>query len=37
MMKKNLELLCPNCHSLTATYKAANMGSGRKDRKKYSI
>lgn len=35
--EENLELLCPNCHSLTATYKAANMGSGRKDRKKYSI
>lgn len=32
----NLELLCPNCHSLTATYKAANIGNGRKDRKKYS-
>ena len=35
--EENLELLCPNCHSLTATYKAANMGSGRKDRNKYSI
>jgi hypothetical protein len=34
--ENNLELLCPNCHSLTATYKAANKGSGRKDRKKYS-
>ena len=32
----NLELLCPNCHSLTATYKAANKGNGRKDRKKYT-
>jgi predicted RNA-binding Zn-ribbon protein involved in translation (DUF1610 family) len=31
----NLDLLCPNCHSLTETYKAANMGNGRKDRKKY--
>ena len=30
----NLLLLCPNCHSLTATYKALNK-SGRIDRKKY--
>lgn len=34
--EENLILLCPNCHSLTATYKAANKGSGRKDRKKYT-
>lgn len=34
--EENLDLLCPNCHSLTATYKAANKGSGRKDRKKYT-
>ncbi len=33
----NLVLLCPNCHSLTATYKGANKGKGRKDRKKYSL
>ena len=32
----NLDLLCPNCHSLTETYKAANKGNGRKDRKKYT-
>lgn len=25
----NLRLLCPNCHSLTPTYKAANKGKGR--------
>ena len=25
---------CLNCHSLTATYKGANKGNGRKDRKK---
>ncbi|WP_324631145.1 HNH endonuclease signature motif containing protein [Phormidium sp. CCY1219] len=25
----NLRLLCPNCHSLTATYKARNKGKGR--------
>lgn len=30
----NLELLCPNCHSLTPTYKALNCGEGRKDRYK---
>lgn len=24
----NLKLLCPNCHSLTATYKGANIGKG---------
>lgn len=35
--EENLELLCPNCHSLTATYKGANKGNGRKDRKKYSL
>ena len=33
----NLILLCPNCHSLTATYKGANKGNGRKDRKQYSL
>ncbi len=33
----NLTLLCPNCHSLTSTYKGANKGKGRKDRKKYSL
>ena len=32
----NLELLCPNCHSLTATYKGANRGNGRKERKVYT-
>lgn len=31
----NLKLLCPNCHSLTSTYKGANRGNGRKERKKY--
>lgn len=25
----NLKLLCPNCHSLTSTYKALNRGNGR--------
>jgi predicted nucleic acid-binding Zn ribbon protein len=28
----NLELLCPNCHSLTPTYKALNKGNGRHNR-----
>ena len=31
----NLELLCPNCHSLTATYKNALNHTGRKGRSKY--
>jgi hypothetical protein len=26
---ENLKLLCPNCHSLTPTYKALNVGKGR--------
>lgn len=33
--EENLILLCPNCHSLTSTYKGANMNYGRKQRKKY--
>lgn len=33
--ENNLILLCPNCHSLTSTYKGANK-NGRKSRKKYS-
>lgn len=28
----NLELLCPNCHAMTPTYKALNMGKGRHKR-----
>ena len=32
----NLILLCPNCHSLTSTYKGANLNHGRKSRKKYT-
>lgn len=31
----NLILQCPNCHSLTATYKGANRGKGRTSRSKY--
>ena len=34
--EENLILLCPNCHSLTATYKGANLKHGRKSRKKYT-
>jgi len=29
----NLELLCPNCHSLTSTYGALNKGNGRTKRR----
>lgn len=32
---ENLELLCPNCHSLTSTYGALNIGNGRQKRKEY--
>ena len=31
----NLILLCPNCHSLTETYKGANLNHGRNNRHKY--
>lgn len=31
----NLELLCPNCHSLTSTYKNALNHKGRQGREKY--
>ena len=34
--EETLILLCPNCHSLTQTYKGANRNHGRKERKKYS-
>lgn len=29
----NLELLCPNCHSLTPTFGMLNKGNGRKKRR----
>lgn len=32
---KNLILLCPNCHSLTPSYKGANKGRGRPRSKYY--
>jgi len=28
-LPENLQLLCPNCHSLTPTYRALNRGRGR--------
>ena len=33
MKPENLILLCPNCHSLTDTFKALNKGRGRERRK----
>jgi 5-methylcytosine-specific restriction endonuclease McrA len=30
----NLELLCPNCHSLTSTFGILNKGNGREARRK---
>jgi len=30
--KENLEVLCPNCHSLTHNYGSLNRGKGRKKR-----
>lgn len=32
---ENLKLLCPNCHSLTSTYKGANKKKGRPRSKYY--
>ena len=34
--EENLILLCPNCHSLTQTYKGANRNHGRQGRNKYT-
>ena len=34
--EENLIVLCPNCHSLTSTYKGANYNHGRKKLKKYT-
>lgn len=31
----NLHLICPNCHSLTETYRYGNKGNGRKYQRKY--
>ncbi len=27
--RENLEILCPNCHALTDTYRGRNLGNGR--------
>lgn len=32
---ENVELICPNCHSLTENYGGRNMGNGRKSRRIY--
>lgn len=31
--EQNLELLCPNCHSITDNYKYKNLGGGRDNRR----
>lgn len=33
---ENLEVICPNCHSLTLNWKALNKGNGNKERLRYS-
>lgn len=33
----NVRLLCPNCHSLTPTFRALNLGSGREKRRNNKI
>jgi len=33
--EENLRLLCPNCHSLTPTWKALNAGKGNKKKLRY--
>lgn len=32
---ENLDLVCPNCHSLTSTYRYGNKGHGRKAQREY--
>jgi len=34
-LEENLTILCPNCHSLTGTYKGANKKKGRPRAKYY--
>lgn len=31
--EENLDFICPNCHSLTTTYRSLNKGHGRKERR----
>ncbi len=33
---ENLQLLCPNCHSLTKTYRGSNVGHGRPAKRQYA-
>jgi 5-methylcytosine-specific restriction endonuclease McrA len=33
--RENLRVLCPNCHSLTPTWKSLNRGKGNKERFEY--
>ena len=32
-LPENITIICPNCHSLTDTYKARNKGNGREYRR----
>lgn len=34
--EENLELICPNCHALTSTWRALNKGNANKERLIYS-
>lgn len=34
--EENLKVLCPNCHSLTPTWKALNKGNANQERLQYS-
>lgn len=34
---ENVTILCPNCHSLTKTFKGANRGNGREFRRKAGV
>ena len=36
-VENNLILICPNCHSLTATFRGLNRGKGRKERSKHNL
>ena len=33
----NMQLLCPNCHSLTRTYGGANRGNGRLSKRRLRV
>jgi hypothetical protein len=35
--EENLQLLCPNCHSLTANFRNLNKGNGRAYRRKAAL